>query len=226
MKSDRELAIILWDYMNLHHKLEEADLLFLPGHSDVRFAKRGAELYKKGYAKKILVSGGNSPSTNHLGKSEAQFFLEELVSLGIPRNDIFVEEGSTNTEENIRRSIELLGDYSVKKLIVLQRPFSSRRVYCMVCALWNNVEVFMDTNEMDYQGTIDWFRAEELLIGRLMGNLKRVALYPHLGTSIVQDIPVQVRKSYQELKNRGYEDDFPKDIEAQLRLRGIVTEIY
>ncbi len=55
-------------------------------------------LYKQGKIKKILISGGGREGT----KPEAEAVKETLVMLGIPENDIWVENASRNTHENLK----------------------------------------------------------------------------------------------------------------------------
>ena len=51
------LAKIIWDYCQMHHKLEKADCILVLGSNDLRVAERGAQLYLDGFAPYIVFSG-------------------------------------------------------------------------------------------------------------------------------------------------------------------------
>ncbi len=59
-----------------------------------------ALLYKKGHIKKILVSGGQNGIIKEDNFSEADFIKKNLINIGIPSQDILIEEESRNTIEN------------------------------------------------------------------------------------------------------------------------------
>jgi uncharacterized SAM-binding protein YcdF (DUF218 family) len=56
-----------------------------------------ALLYKKGHIKKIIVSGGQNGLLKEDDFSESAFIKKNLIDLGIPNQDIFIEETSINT---------------------------------------------------------------------------------------------------------------------------------
>lgn len=66
-----------------------------------------ALLYKTGKIKKVLFSGGNGLVTRRNFK-ESTFAREQLMLLGVPAEDIYVEDRSRNTEENARFSKEVI----------------------------------------------------------------------------------------------------------------------
>jgi uncharacterized SAM-binding protein YcdF (DUF218 family) len=67
-----------------------------------------ALLYKEGHIKKILVSGGQNGLIKEDNFSEAGFIKNKLIALGVPSNDILVEELSRNTIENAQFSKQIL----------------------------------------------------------------------------------------------------------------------
>jgi len=68
------------------------------------------ELYKTGVIKKIVVSGGIGYFNSHSLpiKSEAMVLREYLVKHGVRDMDIFIEDRSKSTIENIRNSLDLI----------------------------------------------------------------------------------------------------------------------
>jgi len=55
---DIELIQILWDYMKMNQKLEKADCIIVLGSVDISIVDVAVEIYSKGYADKIIFSGG------------------------------------------------------------------------------------------------------------------------------------------------------------------------
>jgi uncharacterized SAM-binding protein YcdF (DUF218 family) len=57
------------------------------------------KLYKQGYIKKIIVTGGNALFTNDDFR-EADFLVKNLIESGVPPEDILSERDARNTIEN------------------------------------------------------------------------------------------------------------------------------
>ena len=57
IRSDEELAQILWDYNCLAQVVVKSDCILVLGSNDIRVAQRGAELYLRGYAPLVICSG-------------------------------------------------------------------------------------------------------------------------------------------------------------------------
>lgn len=86
--------------------------------------EHAAELYKKGYADKIIMSGGDDSED---GKNEASTMQEIAQKFQIPKNDILLENKSKSTFENIVFSGKLMTDQNIKSVIIVTEPFHSPR---------------------------------------------------------------------------------------------------
>ncbi len=64
----------------------------------LRRVVRGVELYREGYAPRLLLTGGGS--TKESGILEAEAMAQIASRLGVPYQDILIESTSTNTFEN------------------------------------------------------------------------------------------------------------------------------
>ncbi len=85
------------------------------------------ELYRLGYVKKIVISGGN-PFLLRRERPEADFLREYLLLLGMPGEDILAEVQSRNTAENARFTAQLFREQGWEPRIVLvTSAFHSRR---------------------------------------------------------------------------------------------------
>lgn len=83
---------------------KQGDIIFVFGCPSNRHRKARLEkavfLYKQGYAKKILVSGGQVKE-----KREGIIMKEELLTMGVLEEDILLEKDSLNTAQNIIASL-------------------------------------------------------------------------------------------------------------------------
>ncbi|PVD54209.1 hypothetical protein DC498_02175 [Terrimonas sp.] len=71
-----------------------------------------ALLYKGGHIKKIVIAAGDASIINKNDFREADFAQDQLMQLGIPASDIFIDRNSRNTAENAvnsKRIIDSLG---------------------------------------------------------------------------------------------------------------------
>lgn len=68
---------------------------------------QAVKLYQQGIIKNIIVSGGNGKQEEK-GFQEGSWVKGELVSVGIPATDIFVEDRSGNTAENALNTKHIL----------------------------------------------------------------------------------------------------------------------
>ncbi len=85
------------------------------------------ELYKKGYIKKILFSGG-SGSIIRQDMKEGIYAKRYLLTLGIPETDILIESESNNTRENALFSKEILEKQpGGKSYLLITSAFHMRR---------------------------------------------------------------------------------------------------
>lgn len=116
-------------YIFIEAKPQKADLIFIFGTATYKnVAEKAYELYKKGLASKIMISGGLNEITN---ENESKMISEELISLGVKRKDIILEDKSTNTLENVLFSKkvieEKIGFKNIKKVLLVVKNYHSRR---------------------------------------------------------------------------------------------------
>ena len=84
-----------------------------------------ALLYKKGYIKKIVATGGQNGLNNEDDFIEAQFIADNLKDLGVPESDILVEGNSRNTIENAEKTYKILDSIGMakKKVVLITSAF-------------------------------------------------------------------------------------------------------
>src|SRR4051794_40177625 len=99
----RALAGTGWDYHLLHHRLAPADVILVLCSHDMAVAARGAQLWLEGWAPRLVYSGGLGSITRQMwSEPEADQFARVAAAMGVPPEQILIENQSTNTGENVR----------------------------------------------------------------------------------------------------------------------------
>lgn len=79
-----------------------------------------AWLYKQGKAAHILLSGGNAPQSGLAGTPpEAEMMASVLGIMGVPKEALWLESRSRNTEENATESRKLLDQQGVHAIMLV-----------------------------------------------------------------------------------------------------------
>lgn len=122
--------------------LEPADLLFVFGtrHGVEAFVETAADLWRRGFYRHALVSGGPT-----LGdpRTEASVIAEAMQAAGVPAGAILTEHRATNTGENVIFSLPViearLGLANVGSLIALGKHCTSVRYLMTLQRHWPGV---------------------------------------------------------------------------------------
>jgi uncharacterized SAM-binding protein YcdF (DUF218 family) len=104
-------------------------IVVLGGETKVRAAKV-LELYRQGYAPRILVTGSN----------EESLITNYLTANGVPKNVIWQEADSTSTYENGKFTVPLLQQLNVKKALLVTSWYHSRRAYKVFYSISETIE--------------------------------------------------------------------------------------
>ena len=122
--------------------LAPADLLFVFGtrHGVPRFVEAAADLWRRGYFRWALVSGG---PTLGLAEDEAAVLARLMVEAGVPREVILTEHRAMNTGENVIFSLPVIeariGLAKVASVIALGKVCTSRRYLMTLQRHWPDV---------------------------------------------------------------------------------------
>lgn len=93
-----------------------------PGKSTIERARYAAELYKEGFARKIIFSSGYTFKYN-----DAQNMALIALSMGVPAGDIILEEKANRAYENVIFSDKLLKANSWSSILLVSSPYNMRR---------------------------------------------------------------------------------------------------
>lgn len=171
------------DYLFISAPPEKSDLVFIPGTSHFLVPMAIThKLWKEGYSGKILVSGGIN---EHTGKNEADGMLENLISLGVPKNIVFKERKSSNTLENVvysRKIIDIeFGIRNIRSVLVVVKNYHARRA---IMTLKKNLSPSIKYFPIEYDVlgfTKDTWANEEKNRERVLGEYQKIKTYLQKG---------------------------------------------
>ena len=209
-----EKLSLLWDYMCLKQQVYPAACIIGFGCINDDIAIRCAELYRDGYAPKVMFSGGLGRNTlGRWAKSEAERFAEIAMANGVPAEAILLENRSTNSAENILFSREILEVEGLahKPLICVHKPFMERRLMAAMGVYWPEVNAVYTSPRMtvgDYvDSCIRQGLTEHTAVCIIVGDLQRMVVYAQKGYQIPQEIPSPVWDAFEALTAMGYTDE-------------------
>lgn len=125
--------------------------------------------YQEGIAEKIIVSGGqgsDEPTT------EAEAMKNWLVKNGVQKDDIFLEDASTDTWENLQNSKKIMDAQGFSSAIIVTSDYHLQR------AMWIAADVGIDAEGLAAQSpkpfSVFWFNRIRESISWIFYGLSRV----------------------------------------------------
>ncbi|GAB3752274.1 YdcF family protein [Spirosoma pomorum] len=207
----RKLALTLWDYHQLNHTLTKADAILVLCSHDLRVAQRAAELFLEGWAPLLIFSGGLGVITRHMwSEPEAELFARIAQDMGVPAQQILIENQSSNTGENVLFTKQLLEQRRIEigRFIVVQKPYMERRSFATFKKVWPEKDILVTSPQDSLDVYLSQYTNPALtpddVINIMVGDLQRIKLYPEKGFQIPQPIPEDVWAAYEALVQAGY----------------------
>lgn len=139
--------------------------------NDRVYFQRGADrvthtvqLYKLGLLKRIMISGGSGRLMGE-DEPEADKFKKAMVMMGIPPEDIFIENETRNTYESAERVRPMLDSlhFRPEDCLLITSAFHMRRTLACYRKVGLNIEPFTT----DFYGHPRFFYPDGLLIPKL-----------------------------------------------------------
>jgi uncharacterized SAM-binding protein YcdF (DUF218 family) len=203
----RLAAQAVWNYHRMGHTLGPADLIFVLGSHDLRVAEHAADLFHRGLAAWVVLSGGLGRLTHgNWTRPEAEMFAEVLHARGVPDSACILESHSTNTGENIRFTRQLLAarGMNARSIIAVQKPYMERRAFATIRKQWPEVAVCVSSPPLRFEDYGNELIPIEEVIHIMVGDLQRILEYPRLGFMIPQEVPDEVLRAYEVLVAGGF----------------------
>ncbi len=164
------------DFIFVKDKLKKADLIIVPGSSQRHLPQKAVRLYKKGFAPKILFTGGFNQK---IKKNECDFGKEIALKKGIPPEDIFYENKSLNTKENAKEAVKIIKRHRLtcKKIILVGKFYHARRLKMTFAKFFPDSEliIFPVTDERKITSK-NWWKDKEKTT-KVMEEVKKIGEY-------------------------------------------------
>jgi uncharacterized SAM-binding protein YcdF (DUF218 family) len=207
----KALAEKLWDYLKLNHQIGKSDAILVLCSHDKRVAERAARLFLEDWAPPLIFSGGlGSITRTFWTEPEADQFAAIARGMGVPQENILIENRSTNTGENFRFTRQLLVEKGIdpQKFIVVQKPYMERRSFATFRKMWPEKDATVTSPQAAFDEYLDSYTNEELsadeVISIMVGDLQRIKVYAEKGYQIPQEVPPEVWSAFEELVRAGY----------------------
>jgi uncharacterized SAM-binding protein YcdF (DUF218 family) len=206
------LAQKLWDYLKLNQRIEKSDAILVLCSHDKRVAERAAQLFLDDWAPLLIFSGGlGSITRTFWTEPEADQFAAIAIRMGVPKENILIENRSTNTGENFRFTRKLLVAKGIdpQKFIVVQKPYMERRSFATFRKMWPEKDVIVTSPQVAFAEYLDSYANREIsvddVVSIMVGDLQRIKVYAEKDFQIQQEIPPEVWSAYEELVRFGYD---------------------
>ncbi len=184
---DKKIIKDISDFIFVFDEPEKVDAIFLPGGSHPAQPEYAAELYRNGYAKYLIPSGGVSVKRDkwpgvkvkydiYYGdyQTDCEFFADVLIKNGVPSSAIIGEDKSGHTRDNAFMSKEVVDKHGIeiKTALIVCKAFHARRCLMLYQLAFPKVE-FRVCPVVCYGITKDnWYKIE-YGIDRVLGELAR-----------------------------------------------------
>lgn len=196
-----KLTKILWDWLAIKDEPSKSDLIFLVGGSKLETPKKGLELYQKGFAP-YLATSGKTGTFNDSGwnKPIADVFAEFLITKGVNKNKIIVQNRSMNTLEDIVFTMKVIIERKIphQKIIIVSRPFHQRRSFATFKKQFPYFEYLNVPNDEKLPSENEEEKLKEFAV-RCLKEYERLEQYAIKGDLEKQIIPSEIFKTYQKL---------------------------
>ena len=166
---------------------QKVDAIFLPGGSHPEQPEYAAELYRKGYAKWLIPSGGVSVKRdkwpgvrskadiyNGDYQSDCEFFTDVFVKNGVPADVIVGEDKSGHTRDNAFLSRMVVDEkgIEIKTAIIVCKAFHARRCLMLYQMAFPNTAFYVCPVVCMGITKDNWYKSEQG-IDRVLGELAR-----------------------------------------------------
>ena len=129
-------AVDIWQYGNIN-EMTKADAAIVLGAGTFGdkpspvFQERinhGIWLYENGYVDKIIFTGGKGKNNEY---SDSYIARQYAIENMIPPEDIYIEEKSTITQENISYALPIIENNKISTVIIVSDPLHMKRAMLM-----------------------------------------------------------------------------------------------
>ena len=214
---EKELIKKLWNYMKSNKKLEKTDCIIGLGCEDIHIAETVVDLYYKKYGGKIIFSGGLGKVTKNIwNQPEANKFTEYAIKRGVPKENIYIENKSTNTGDNFRFIKQLIEKekLNIKSCIVVCKPYAEKRVEATIKKIIPECKAIITSQNIDFEEYCKQYENEignsEEVVEDLVGSVERMKVFAERGWQEKMEVPDTIWQDFEELVKMGYDKYYTK----------------
>lgn len=175
------------NFIFVSNELEKVDAIFLPGGSHPVQPEYAARLYRQGYARWLIPSGGISVKRdkwpgvrskadiyNGNYQSDCEFFTDVLLKNGVPASAVIGEDKSGHTRDNAFLSRKVVDErgIDIKTALIVCKAFHARRCLMLYQMAFPDVDIKVCPVHC-YNITKDNWYKSEAGIDRVLGELAR-----------------------------------------------------
>jgi len=164
------LMSVAGNYLISIDELQKSDVIFVLGGSSFDRGNAAAELYKAGYASKIVCLGKNIPfvfKAIDKNYSEAKVSKINIVrNNNVKKRDVDLLEIGTSTKEESEAIAKYCAEKKLKRVILISDKFHTRRIRGIFEPLFDELEtdlIIHGTSSTRYDEA-EWWKKEEGLI--------------------------------------------------------------
>jgi uncharacterized SAM-binding protein YcdF (DUF218 family) len=195
------LGKVLWDYLRVTPQLDpfpgaaQDSLILVLGSPDLTVAGHAADLFNRGVAHHLVVSGGClAPGC---GRQEADAIGELITAQGIDPGQVILERESQHTSDHFWKTKDLLDDRELmiggvnppKFVILVPAPVAERRALATGRHRWLDSHFRVEGIPIGYEQYMAK-TDHRLAIGRMVGEVERILYYPRRGYMDKPDQPL------------------------------------
>lgn len=155
----KPILVSLANYLIVEDEPYKADVIVvLAGEVTGERINYAVELYKKGYSKKLLLSGWSNSKVADTAFTMRRIALEE----GIPDSAILMETRSTSTYENAVFSSRIIQENGFNSIILVTSTYHSKRSkYIFAKVLNKNIKIISCPAKVQYYNPNKWWNSRK-----------------------------------------------------------------
>lgn len=105
------------NFLVINEKPEKSDVIIVLSGGEIERIEKAVDLYKKGYARYIMISNGKEDN-----------LYAAMKQMGVPDRSIILENKATSTTDSAYFTTELMSQRQFQSAIVVSSDFHMRRV--------------------------------------------------------------------------------------------------
>lgn len=116
--------------------------------------------YKNNRIKKIILSGNGSKNPDNDGILESDKMKDLAIRMGIPKDDIIIEDKSNNSVENIEYSFNLIKE-PFDSIAVITSEFHLKRCKAIINKMYPYINTILISAKDGFTDSDNWYLSEE-----------------------------------------------------------------